>query len=308
MKLRLIHSYLLLGLGLLIAYTPMTQSAYKDDNDSATEFVREQLKATNFPDPDSVHVRFYKYYAATYRSWIYVPKSLIIVIAEKNNTEKFKTDENFEAWYNIKCIKESIYQELYSEVIEIIKNKNWAQELNAIKDLIRQQDEENYWVAQGTIDHEATHLTKNHTWTKENFYDASAKLALGYLAINAIITGLYSKSITSWANDFILRSFNLFIVHKSANLCLSRNCEWEADEGVRDDENILRAKARWYAYHQKTKGPFPKNKLGAYGNYLWSCLCFADSTHPRSAARASRFNERADALVKQQANQTETKG
>lgn len=263
-----------------------------DDLEIAEQFVHEQLQAINFPNFENVAVRGSEssYAAQSYGNnhAILVPlEELLVVIAEYKNEEKFRTDEHFTQWYTEKCTRDPVYQKLYESGIEAIKNKSWVYEIALIKDLIRQQDAENYYAAQGAIDHEATHILQRHPGYTTSILCATILSVLCKIDQNVFHVNTYSRKILYTLQGAALAAL-------LATRYLDRQYEWQADEGIRNDISTLRATANWFDNQQRA---WFSKKINPYANYFFNCLLLPFLTHPTSAARAKRLRQRADALA-----------
>lgn len=327
MKLRLISMQIFLGLGLTVGYTPTTQpfdyfynkvkpiftkvdyaainkNLTSDEWRTLNNFVnasptKERLSNT-FGSNAKVDGYVWDNYGASKRhaspinvATVYVPQNLLTVIAEQKNTEKFKTDEDFKAWYDNKCTKDPIYQELYEPAINEFKRRDCT--LAEKQARIKQLDQDNHYYAQATTDHEITHIIENHIEIKKKLNQKIA-IGVGLIALPLTLSVLiHNKDKLSPVRNSIAviapMSYFSWLTYDLLGQKVSRDYERAADAGVRKDVGVLRACANHYARLEQKNTP-----LSRAADFLFYPL----NTHPTDKARKDCFNMRADALEKQQ--------
>lgn len=266
------------------------------------QFMRQQLQATNRPldtvkntNISNLAVGLEGFHSASYLSYMAIPRGLFPVIAELDNKEKLNSDHAFEEWYDNKCTKDPIYQILYEPAIDAFKKKDHTMQEKQAR--IRQLDQENYHTAQGLFDHEVTHIIKKH-----DPHNTKRNIAIGValIAVPLTLSLLFNNTgkpnpIRNSIVDIAKISCASYVTHRLLNKKRSRNKEREADAGVRDDVNILRAQANFYERSDKTSLKYD-DLLFHIMDPVFYCLY---ATHPRDKERQQYFSKRADALEQQ---------
>ncbi len=309
------------GLALSGAESPSPSIPDKDAADLAkvTAFVHKQLKKTGIiENPDSIVVKFAsepikigdgfaakqrydkKTYAIT-KTTIKVPRSLLAILADKENDQAFQSDEAFAVWFNAHIghtHNKPAHVALYQRSIITINNEelyNAEVEGNLAKarSLIHEQRIENYRRAKATIDHEATHIKENHPLRKL-FFNQNAALFAGGPALGAL--GFIMGNNNFWSKPSLASlikipviagtSFGAYYLMKQS---FSRACELEADAGIRPKPSVLRAKADYHRHLQSTSTQLSYRY--AIANLL--------ATHPLGGKRALLMEQRADFLEKE---------
>ncbi|MBS1986593.1 M48 family metalloprotease [Candidatus Dependentiae bacterium] len=282
--------HIVLCLGLSVTYAPMTHTLWPfgksstqeqpknqpETKDQVIEFVRQVLKKSSVENPESIKVGSSDRYTAS-REEILVPyDQLNTIICEKNNLDSTAS-------------------------------------IDTIKKRYEEQVRQNYLQAEGSIYHEAGHLSCKHRDRKEQFNKNILKVARtidGCVVTSVLATAMREVCRTTPLSPMkilLLLSAGPFILAKEkigdlAERALSRKCEWEADECVPNEPDLLHAKAKEFEkkhnnalmrlalnkYATQQSKQVDKKNTHAISNWF--------STHPTHLARANRFRERAVAL------------
>lgn len=280
-------------------------------------FVRRQLQKTGIINPDTISVKFspeplvvgdgygvdWRYNKKTYvttKITLQVPKNLLMVLHDKQHDESFEDDATFCQWFNKHLGTQSKDAErlsLYQPAIAVInRGRLYEREVEGnfqqLKYLINQQRLKNYRRAKAVIDHEATHIQKEHPLQKLIF-NKGASLFTGSLTMGVSVWVMNNKhfwhdpTVTSITKIPLIAASGLsaYYLLKQA---FSRACELEADKGIRSKPHILRANADDHRYSWLITKSLPyKNKIA---NLL--------ASHPLGCQRALLMEQRADALEK----------
>lgn len=269
--------------------TPLVNQNDEANLAIVTDFVHQQLRMTNTPNPESFKVvfnpRYDAYSANDISHTIFVPRILKDVIEERNNKQKFATQAQFLEWYNDICEHRiDSFHLLYTYTQAGEKLSQVSDSLERMKLVFKQQDKLNYRSAQGFIDHEKTHILNRDVHKRIVLQSltpevAGIAFATGMQAGNELNLGELQSYLLS--AGFVITSLpSYFLAYKA----LVRGQEWRADAGIRNDPKILEAVAEYFLYRAETTDP-----KDASVHVFWN-QC---STHPLLKKRATELKRRA---------------
>lgn len=259
----------------------MTSDQCDDLNFFVNDPLRKKILEKEFYKDAFVRVKFKDKYAAAGEfenkttnlvGTIYVPKSLVVIRTENKNLDKFKNEESFNKWYR-KCTEDTIYKKLYKPVLDNFKKNSYT--FKEKKEHIQGWDREMLCCAQGTLDHELAHIKNKHT-EKRIRNNLKVAIGIGLIALPAFLR-----------KNKINTAFSSYLAYDVLTKKGRRDREKEADAGVRDDVDILRAMANYFERQEKEKNPLTR---------ALDSILSPLSTHPSDRYRKNYFNSRADAL------------
>lgn len=330
MKLSLLCRSFLMGLGLVIAYAPIIQSAdspadsserrirmtgdqfkklLKDVKDlkKVTPFVQEQLGKAGCTNPESILVMPDDQYS-TSQAGIGVPiQELAVILKEKKNRNIKKPDDINSLILDMSNNPSLI--PLYQEPLFRIRlTGNNEKDFQTLAKGINQEVNYNYLRSIGALRHEGNHY-KNNDVEKIDRLDANASAIAQAINMGSAVTcsaalGAYvlgynpNLPVTplTTCKNFLAASLFSHAAKPLLKKAYMREKEWSADENIPDDPAILRARAEQFRREDRDTRKHLRS-----GNEIIKCLQNIDplinltSNHPRHAARQERFTERAKA-------------
>lgn len=258
-----------------------------------TNFVQRQLLKTGIVEnPDEIGVKFgdisgglahdgYQarcyYIKKTYaivKNEILVPKSLLTVLADKDNNQAFNNNKKFKCWL-MHAKRSPAHIGLYQPVIQAMSNKRYG--YHKAKALFNEQRKKNYRTVKAVIDHEATHIREEHTIQLLKHENATLVGATLLSLISTYLGGELKPKTAVVVTPILV--YSIVGIRHLLNKYFRRSCELEADRGVRPKKTILLAAADTHKACALAEKPFHcKNRIANL-----------TADHPTNATRASLF-------------------
>ncbi|MBS1986353.1 hypothetical protein JST99_00260 [Candidatus Dependentiae bacterium] len=315
MKQQLLRHYLFLAVGLTAFHMPHAQSMQTDQETAlrelleqhsekiaqVTPFVHEQLSKAGCSNPESIPVIPFHTFGANSDYGIFVP------IHELSTLLKERAERRIETLEDATRFKENLRGNFFLHLVygELPKDKDFFQNVAALKEFVEQRLEYRINNVIGTLHHEAAHYKNNDSYKKKRFdgnlSKATTVMAVGTMVVCAI--RLYLLDNQQWQNRCVhfagATILSRFLAPAISNT-YSRELEWRADESIPNETKILRARAQHFEVDDKSarrrrKEMFYKDAMIDLKNTA-PIVNAVLSTHPRHKLRELRFIERAEAV------------